>query len=36
MHLLLFSPMLADGALVQQGGAIIAVILAAVAVFGKK
>jgi hypothetical protein len=33
---MLFSPMLADGMLVQQGGAIVAVILAAVAVFGRK
>jgi len=36
MHLMLFSPMLADGMFVQQGGAACAVLLALLAVFSKK
>jgi hypothetical protein len=33
MHLLLFTPMLADGVVVQQGGAVCAVILMLAAIF---
>jgi len=33
MHLMLFTPMLADGMLVQQGGAAVAIVLMLLAIF---